>query len=115
MSDDSSSMASAAEELSRERDRVVQRLRSMAVDAVPADLVQAAGQQLADLTARADGDPVRAVPRLAPYAAGDQILVLVAQLTVAADEIDPVAATALLDEARDVLTGVRRGLTGNQV
>jgi hypothetical protein len=112
MTDDSSSMAAAAEELSRERDRVVQRLRSLSLDAVPGEAVLTAAQELADLSARAAHGRSRAVPRLAAYAAGDQLLVLLHELTAVADELDPVAAAALFDQARATLVGLRRGLTG---
>jgi uncharacterized protein YceH (UPF0502 family) len=102
-------------ELSRERDRVVRRLRSMSLDAIPLDRVLAVGQALADLAARASGSQVRVVPRLAPHAAADQIAVLVGEVEAAAaastaSGADPAEVAALLEQARVVLADLRRDL-----
>ena len=106
----SSSAASAAEELVRERDRVVQRLRSLALGSVPLAPVHRAAQELADLAADAGDGPRRTVPFLAPYAAGDQVAVLAREVEVAADPLDPPAATTLLAAATAVLADLRRDL-----
>ena len=101
----------ATGELSRERDRVVRRLRSMPLDAIPVNRVLAVGQALADLAATATGDQVRVVPRLAPHAAADQLAVLTADVETAAATLaaeDPPAAEALADQARVVLADLRR-------
>jgi hypothetical protein len=76
----SSSVAAAAEELARERDRVTRRLRSMPLEAIPVARVLAVGQALADLAATASGGQVRVVPLLQPYAAGDQVAVLTGEV-----------------------------------
>ncbi len=113
----SSPAASAAGELSRERDRVVQRLRSMALDAIPAERVLVTAQRLADLAAEADGDarteggPRRTVPALAPYAAGDQVAVLTGEVLALAETLDPGAAHDLLTAATAVLAGLRHDLS----
>jgi hypothetical protein len=107
----SSPVAEAAGELLRERDRVVQRLRSMALDAIPTDLVLAQAQRLADLAAEHLAEPIRPVPSLAPYAAGDQLVVLVGELTTATTALPEGRAVALVTEAREALVTLRAGLT----
>ncbi len=99
----------------RERDRVVQRLRSMALDAVPADLVLDTAQRIADLAADASKAEPRRVPPLAPYAAGDQITVLTDELSTAAEALTETSALELLDRCRTALADLRRGLTSQQV
>jgi hypothetical protein len=106
----SSPAASAAGELSRERDRVVQRLRSMALDAVPAELVLGTAQRLADLATQAEGGSRRTVPALAPYAAGDQVAVLTGEVLAVAETLDPGGAHGLLMAATAVLTELRHDL-----
>jgi hypothetical protein len=102
--------------LLRERDRVVRRLRSMSLEAIPLARVLAVGQALADLTATASGSQVRVVPWLAPHAAADQIAVLVGEVeaTAAASTTDPATdpanVEALLEQARVVLADLRRDL-----
>lgn len=93
----SSPVDGSAGELLRERDRVVDRLRSMALDDVPNDAVRRAAQRLEDLAATLRGAEPRPVPELAPYAAGDQVTVLVGELTSAPPEISSAASTVLVD------------------
>lgn len=97
----SSPVDSSAGELLRERDRVVGRLRSMALSDIPTDAVRRAAQRLEDLAARERGEPAHEVPELAPYAAGDQVTVLVGELTAGA------AAPAVIAEATQVLVDLR--------
>ena len=101
------------EELLRERDRVVRRLGSMALDAIPVARVLGVGQALADLAATASGEQVRVVPQLQPHAAADQIAVLTGEAESAARALagrDPTAAAALTEQARVVLAALRRDL-----
>jgi hypothetical protein len=102
----------ATGDLLRERDRVVRRLRSMSLEAIPVARVLAVGQALADLAATASGSQVRVVPRLAPHAAADQIAVLVGEVeaTAAASTTDPAKVEALVQQARVVLADLRRDL-----
>jgi hypothetical protein len=106
----SSPAASAAGELSRERDRVVHRLRSMALDAVPGERVLATAQRLADLAADADRSPRRTVPALEPYAAGDQVAVLAGEVLAVAERLDPGPRESLLTAATAVLAELRHDL-----
>ncbi|MFL6098672.1 MAG: hypothetical protein ACJ71T_01815 [Actinomycetales bacterium] len=99
----SSPVDSSAGELLRERDRVVDRLRSMALDDVPDDAVRRAAQRLEDLAAALRGEPSRPVPKLASYAAADQVTVLVGELGAAPADISS-AATAVLAELRAALS-----------
>jgi hypothetical protein len=114
----SSWAASAAEELVREQERVVRRLRSTALDAMPTDRVLATAQRLADLAAEADapGEPPasgrREVPRLASYAAGDQVTVLTDELLATAARLDVDSGVRLLGHGVGVLTELRRDLSG---
>jgi hypothetical protein len=114
----SSSAASAAEELMREQERVVRRLRSMALDTMPTDRVLATAQRLADLAAEATaaGEPHlsrrREVPRLASYAAGDQVKVLTDELLATAARQDADSGAGLLGQGVAVLTELRRDLAG---
>ncbi len=102
-------MASGPEELSRERDRVVSRLRSMPLEDIPESRVLAVGQALADLTATAAGDQVRVVPRLAPYAAADQLTVLTGELLHAVEQ-SPSEGAALAEQGRFLLADLRSSL-----
>ena len=116
MTDSSSAAPSnngATGELSRERDRVVRRLSSMALDAIPVGRVLGVGQALADLAATANGDRVRVVPQLPPHAAADQIAVLTAEVESATRALagtDPTSAAALAEQARVVLADLRADL-----
>jgi ribosomal protein L18E len=102
---DSSPATSPAGELLRERDRVVGRLRSMALDAIPAIQIRRVAQQLEDLAAAARQEAARPVPELAPYAAADQVTVLVGEVLAAAAQ-DPAVVTA----ATGVLVDFRHAL-----
>ena len=107
--------------LARELDRVADRLRVIgpryaARDTPEAaavlDGVRAAIQRLADLAADAEGLPRRVVPRLAPYALADQVLVLGHDLLVAAGA-GPEGSTPedpALSAGRDLLVELRRAL-----
>jgi hypothetical protein len=116
MTDSSSAAPSvngATGELSRERDRVVRRLSSMALDAIPVARVLGVGQALADLAATANGERVRVVPQLPPHAAADQIAVLAGEVEPAARALagsDPTGAAALAEQARVVLAALRADL-----
>jgi hypothetical protein len=107
----SSSAAPAAEELVRERDRVVHRLRSMALGSLPVERVHTAAQELADLAADAGDGPRRTVPVLGPYAAGDQVAVLTREVELAAAEAGDGDGGELLARATQVLAGLRRDLS----
>jgi hypothetical protein len=106
---DSSPVATAAEELSRERDRVASRLRSMPLENIPENRVLAVGQALADLAATAAAERVRVVPRLAPYAAADQITVLTGEVLSAVHR-SPAEGAALAEQARYLLADLRSSL-----
>ena len=106
----SSPVASAAGELVRERDRVVGRLASMPLDAIPEARVHRAVQQLADLASSARVEATREVPRLAPYAAGDQVSVLVADVIAAAEGRDEQTRARLLGPATQIVVDLRRSL-----
>ena len=114
-----------AEEVSRELDRVADRLRVVGprlASRAQADDAAATGidrarrvlQQLADLAADGESRPRREVPHLAPHALGDQALVLghdvVAAARAATEAGDDDGATALLAEAAVLLEGLRRAL-----
>ena len=102
------------EEVARELDRVADRLRVVAPryaargtpDAEAAlEGVRAAVQGLADLAADAEGLPHRPMPRLAPHALPDQVLVLGHDLLASAGGTVPAgpelrAGHALLVELR---------------
>jgi hypothetical protein len=103
---DSSPATSPAGELLRERDRVIGRLRSLPLDVVPVAAVRRAAQRLEDLAAAGRREDPRPVPELAPYAAGDQVSVLVGEL-LAAQAPD----AGRLTEAIGVLAGLRRSLS----
>jgi hypothetical protein len=105
----SSSVASTGE-LVRERDRVVGRLRTLALEAIPYDDVLAAAQRLEDLAAQARRDTARPVPALAPYAAADQVTVLVGELLAAARRLGEPGGAALAGAATSVLIDLRRSL-----
>ena len=78
-------LSPTAEDAQRELVRVADRLRvigpRLAARGTPAaeealGQVRTGLQQLADLAAQAAGEPIRAVPGLAPHALADQVLVL---------------------------------------
>ncbi len=82
----------------------------MALDDIPVNRVLAVGQALADLAATAAGDQVRVVPRLAPYAAADQLTVLTGEVLAAVREATadrPGEAAALAEQARFLLADLR--------
>jgi hypothetical protein len=114
-----------AEEVTRELDRVADRLRVVGprlASRAQADKAAAAGieraravlQRLADLAADGESRPRREVPHLAPHALGDQALVLghdvldAARAATGAGDDD--RATSLLAEAAVLLEGLRRAL-----
>ena len=117
MTDGSSDSAA----LARELDRVADRLRVIGPryaardtpeSAAALDGVRAAVQRLADLAADAEGVPRRSVPRLAPYALADQVLVLGHDLLAAAgphpEKSTP--ADAALSAGHALLVELRRAL-----
>ena len=69
----------------------------------PADAVRAAAQALADLAADAEGEPRRALPRLATHGIGDQLAVVGHDVVRSGD-------AAALAAAHDVVVAVRRAL-----
>lgn len=69
----------------------------------PLEQVREVLQVLADLAADAGGGPHRLVPRLAPHALADQVLVLGHELAAAGDEDARAAGTAALAGLRRVL------------
>lgn len=73
----------------------------------PADLARPLLQHLADTAARAEGQPQRTVPVLAPHAVGDQLAVLARDVLALAD--GPLSADEL-HEVADRLTALRRAL-----
>ena len=77
--------------------------RTDAAGRSPSDLAHAVGQRLADLAADSAGRERRAVPRLEPHAAGDQIALLTSDVVA---EGTSAAITAALAE----LTALRRAL-----
>jgi hypothetical protein len=97
-------------ELVKEAERVADRLRvvgprmaarqSAAADAVLDD-VHGVLQDLADAAARCAGRPRRGVPRLAPHALGDQLLVL-------AHDVASEADAAAVDGALAALRALKR-------
>ena len=100
--------------------RTVDRLRSLSLarlagpfEPAPtrADAARALAQRLADDAAALAGEPVRAVPRLADRAVGDQVAVCGRDLLEAASARrgDPEAARLLTTAAQDLLD-LRRAL-----
>jgi hypothetical protein len=89
----------------------------MALDAVPADRALDTAQRLADLAAEAEPDARsgsaarRAVPALAPYAAGDQVAVLTGEVLGLAETLEPASAHRLLTAATAVLAELRLDLS----
>ena len=106
-------LRAARAELSRSLDLQADRVRSLPLtrlervrpgeDASPADAVRAGAQALADLAADAEGEPRRALPRLATHGLGDQLAVVGHDLAAAGDG-------AALAAAHEVLARVRRAL-----
>jgi hypothetical protein len=74
--------------------------RNRADDAAPAAAVRAGLQRLADVTARAEGRPIRPVPDLGLHALADQLLVL-------ARDVAATGEPGALAEADAVLANVR--------
>ena len=103
--------ADPAARLARERDRVVERLRSLpeARLARPGadgpcllDAARGAALALADLAADVEGRPHRELPVLHPLAVGDQVAV------TATDLLRCGAAPEVLAQGAELLAGLRR-------
>ncbi len=77
--------------------------RSHAADAQPVAAVREALQQLADLGARAEGEPRRPVPDIGLHALADQLLVLTRDVAAKGDAATVSAAARALDELRAAL------------
>ncbi len=99
-------------EVMRAAERLADRLRMLGPrwaardnpeDAAPAAAVRAALQRLADLAARAEGEPSRPVPDIGLHALADQLLVLARDATAAADG-------EILDEAARAVDQLRLAL-----
>jgi hypothetical protein len=69
-------------------------------DAPPAAAVRVALQRLADLAARAEGQPVRFVPDIGLHALADQLLVLARDATAGGDPATLDEAARTVDELR---------------
>jgi hypothetical protein len=102
----------AREQVLLEGRRTADRLRTLgparltrvnAAGRSPSDLALEVGQRLADLAADSAGRERRAVPRLEPHAAGDQLALLASDVVA---EGDSTALAAALAE----LTALRRAL-----
>ena len=99
-------------EVMRAAERLADRLRMLGprwaarsnpADAAPAGAVRAALQRLADVAARAEGQPARPVPDVGLHALADQLLVLARDATATGD-------TAALDEAARTVDQLRTAL-----
>ncbi len=77
--------------------------RSNAADEQPVAAVRRALQQLADLGARAGGEPARTVPDIGLHALADQLLVLTRDVTAVGDAVTLDDAGRTLDELRAAL------------
>jgi len=95
---------STSEEVEREAARVVSRLGTLSPTKVPADVVAAAAQRLADLARAAEGLSPIPVPDLRPHGWASLLRVLVTDLLAAPATEDQLVA------ARDELTALRRVL-----
>ncbi len=93
----------ALEEFARERDRCVDRLRTMPLRRLP-DAAPLAHEACRALIALTPADAGRTVPRLADRAAGDQLAVIAADFLTADPEASSIA------EAARILTELRRSL-----
>ena len=99
-------------EVMRAAERLADRLRMLGprwaardnpADAAPAAAVRDALQRLADLAARAEGEPSRPVPDIGLHALADQLLVLARDATAVGDG-------ATLDEAARTVAELRSRL-----
>jgi len=105
-------MSSDPYEVMRAAERLADRLRMLGPrwaardnpeDAAPAAAVRAALQRLADLAARAEGEPSRPVPDIGLHALADQLIVLARDATAAGDG-------EILDEAARAVDQLRLAL-----
>ena len=96
-------------EVMRAAERLADRLRMLGprwaardnpTDAAPAAAVRDALQRLADLAARAEGEPSRPVPDIGLHALADQLLVLARDATAAGDGATLDEAGRTMDELR---------------
>jgi len=94
-------LASGAQDLAGQVDRLAQRLRSLSdvrlarslpPHASAAAAAHALAQRLSDVSARLEGAPSRPVPRLHDLAVGDQVAVTGHDLVAAAGAADPARA-----------------------
>ena len=99
-------------EVMRAAERLADRLRMLGPrwaardnpeDATPAATVRDALQRLADLAARAEGEPSRPVPDIGLHALADQLLVLARDATAAGDGETLDEAARTVDELRSRL------------
>ncbi len=95
---------STSEEVEQEAARVVLRLGTLSPTKVPADVVRASAQRLADLARAAEGLPPHPVPDLRPHGWASLVRVLAADLLAAG------ATEEQLVAARDELVALRRAL-----
>jgi hypothetical protein len=96
----------------RAAERLADRLRMLGprwaardnpADAAPVAAVRAALQRLADLAARAEGQPLRTVPDIGLHALADQLLVLTRDAIAACDEHGLAEAARTVDDLRTAL------------
>jgi len=96
-------------EVLRAAERLADRLRMLGprwasrdnpADAATAAAVREALQRLADLAARAEGQPVRPVPDVGLHALADQLLVLARDATAGGDGETLDEAARIVDELR---------------
>ena len=99
-------------EVMRAAERLADRLRMLGPrwaardnpgDAAPAAAVRDVLQRLADLAARAEGEPTRPVPDIGLHALADQLLVLARDATAAGDGATLDEAARTVDELRSRL------------
>jgi hypothetical protein len=99
-------------EVMRAAERLADRLRMLgprwaargnAADAAPVAAVRDVLQRLADLAARAEGEPCRPVPDIGLHALADQLLVLARDATAAGDPATLDEAARTVDELRSSL------------
>jgi len=109
----------AGERFDAELRRTVDRVRGLAIlgleaayepEPSRAEAVRALAQRLADDAADLAAEDRRALPVLAPHAAGDQLAVCGHDLRAAADGGAPADRDAVLDAASDALLALRRRL-----
>ncbi len=110
----------AAEVYAAQLGRTVDRLRSLAIarltasfepEPTRADAARGLAQRLADAAATLEGEPRRALPRLADSAVGDQVAVCGRDLLEASStRLDAPAVVAMLATLADELLDLRRRL-----